>query len=89
MDPDLDAERLTYERRMGLALCELIEHLPVDALPQAGRASPVITVDLNFDALVSGVDAATLSTGGAMSASQPAGWRATPDCCPWCSEATL
>ena len=70
VDPDLDAERLTYERRMGLALCELIEHLPVDALPQAGRASPVITVDLDFDALVSGVGAATLSTGGAMSASQ-------------------
>lgn len=70
IDPDLDEERLPYDQRMGLALCELIEHLPVDALPQSGRATPVITVDLDFAALVCGVGAATLSTGGAMSASQ-------------------
>lgn len=70
IDPDLDEERLPYEQRMGLALCELIEHLPVEGLPQAGRATPVLTINLDFASLTAGLGAATLSTGGAMSASQ-------------------
>lgn len=71
-DPDqtLDAKRLPYSQRLGLALCELIEHLPVDALPQAGRSTPTVTVTMDLDALRSGIGAAALSTGTKLSASQ-------------------
>ncbi|CAN5871109.1 hypothetical protein BH20ACT6_BH20ACT6_20600 [soil metagenome] len=70
VDPDLDNERLPYAQRLGLAFCELIEHLPTEQLPQAGRSTPTVTVTLSLAALVTGVGAATLSTGTAMSASQ-------------------
>lgn len=70
VDPDLDDERLPYAQRLGLAFCEVIEHLPVDELPQAGRSTPTVTVTLSLSALVGGVGAATLSTGSVMSAGQ-------------------
>jgi hypothetical protein len=69
-EPALGAERLPYSQRLGLAFCELIEHLPVDALPQAGRSTPTVTITMDLDALRSGLGAATLSTGTKLSASQ-------------------
>ena len=68
--PDLDAERLPYEQRLGLAFAELVEHLPVGELPDAGRATAVVTVTLQHSELASGIGAATLSNGERMSASQ-------------------
>ncbi len=70
VDPDLDQERLPYEQRLGLAFCELIEHLPVGELPDLGRATPVLTVTLDPDVLSSGVGTATLSNGERMTAGQ-------------------
>jgi len=69
-EPALGAERLPYSQRLGLAFCELIEHLPVDALPQAGRSTPTVTITMDLDALRSGLGAATLSTGTKLLASQ-------------------
>jgi len=51
---------LTYPQRMGRAFLELIEHLPSDGLPAGGTT---LTVNFDHDALVSGIGAATLSTG--------------------------
>ncbi|MBA2507662.1 MAG: DUF222 domain-containing protein [Nocardioidaceae bacterium] len=70
VDPDLDNERLPYAQRLGLAFCEVIEHLPVEQLPQAGRSTPTVTVTMSLSALVTGVGAATLSTGTMISAGQ-------------------
>ena len=70
VDPDLDQERLPYEQRLGVAFCELIEHLPVGELPDLGRATAVLTVTLETDALRTGVGTATLSNGERMTAGQ-------------------
>lgn len=70
VDPDLDADRLPHEQRLGMAFCELIEHLPVGQLPDLGRATPVLTITLDPDTLSSGVGPATLSNGEQMTAGQ-------------------
>ena len=70
VDPDLDERRLPYEQRLGLAFCELIEHLPVGDLPDLGRATAVLTITLDPDALHHGLGVATLSNGEQMSAGQ-------------------
>lgn len=70
VDPDLDQGRLPYEQRLGLAFCELIEHLPVGQLPDLGRATPVLTITLDPDSLHRGVGTATLSNGERMTAAQ-------------------
>jgi hypothetical protein len=70
VDPDLNADRLPYQQRLGLAFCELIEHLPVGDLPDAGRASPVVVVTVDHDNLVTGTGTATLSNGETMTAAQ-------------------
>ena len=57
------ADRLGWDQRRGHALCELIEHLPVDGLPHAGRAAATVVVTLGYDRLTAGLGAATLSTG--------------------------
>lgn len=55
---------LTWTRRQGLAFLELLEHLPADRLP---AGSTTLTVNLDHDQLVSGIGAATLSTGARIS----------------------
>ncbi len=69
-DPGLEGRPLPYDQRLGQAFCELVEHLPVDALPQSGRSTPSLTVVIDVDALVSGLGAATLSSGSRLSAAQ-------------------
>ena len=69
-DADLDGRRLPYEQRLGLALCELIEHLPLDKLPQAGRSTPGVVVEIDYQALLTGLGAGTLSSSGRVSASE-------------------
>ena len=61
-DIDYREQHLTHRHRMGLALCELLEHLPTDKLPSAGVGT-VLTVNFDYNQLVSGIGAATLSTG--------------------------
>ena len=64
------AKRLPYEQRMGLAFCELIEHLPTDKLPQSGGVPATITINLDLKQLMSDLGVAMLSTGTEISASQ-------------------
>jgi hypothetical protein len=57
-------------QRMGLALLELIDHLPHDALPQAGGLAATVTVNVDLDVLRSGVGTATSSSGATVSAGE-------------------
>ncbi|MDX6276248.1 MAG: hypothetical protein QOJ72_376, partial [Nocardioidaceae bacterium] len=59
-----------HAHRMGRALLELIEHLPKDALPQAGGPPATMTVAVDLGVLRDAIGRATISTGGEMSASQ-------------------
>lgn len=78
MDADLDvAEQaeahglpMDTAHREGRALAQLCEHLPSDILPGAGGVSAVLTVNFDYETLVHGVRAATLSTGGRLSAGE-------------------
>lgn len=56
-------------QRMGLAFLELIDHLPHDALPQAGGLAATVTVNVDLDVLRSGVGTAT-SSGSTVSAGE-------------------
>ncbi|WP_019145699.1 HNH endonuclease signature motif containing protein [Aeromicrobium massiliense] len=67
---DAEIGRLDHARRTGLALCELVEHLPQDAFPQAGGVAATVTINLDYDDLRERVSRATLSTGSDVSASQ-------------------
>ena len=60
-------EDLPYGNRLGRALCELIEHLPVDGHPQHGVANATIVVTVDETKLRAGAGEATLDTGGAIS----------------------
>ncbi len=61
---------LTHQMRLGRAFCELIEHLPSDAMPQHGGLAASVTVNIDLDALRDQIGTATLSTGDLMSPSQ-------------------
>jgi hypothetical protein len=67
---DTEIGRLDHPRRMGQAFCELIEHLPQDAFPQAGGLAATVTVNIDLQDLQQHVSRATLSTGCDLSASQ-------------------
>ena len=58
---------LPYGNRLGRALCELIEHLPVDGHPQHGVANATIVVTVDETKLRAGAGEAILDTGGAIS----------------------
>lgn len=61
---------LTHDQKLGRAFCELIEHLPTDAMPQHGGLAASITVNVDLQKLHDLIGTATLSTGDEMSASQ-------------------
>jgi hypothetical protein len=63
-----DVRRLPREQRLGLAFCELIEHLPEDALPQSGGLAATVGVFVDVDTMRSGHGTATTSTGSTVSA---------------------
>ncbi|TCJ00325.1 HNH endonuclease signature motif containing protein [Aeromicrobium sp. IC_218] len=67
---DHEIGRLDHARRMGLALCELVEHLPQDAFPQAGGVAATVTINIDLDDLRERISRATLSTGTSMSAGE-------------------
>lgn len=65
-----DNGRISTEDKYGDALCELIEHLPADGWKgHAGNGTEVI-VTLSLDALLTGVGAAGLDTGVAVTAGE-------------------
>ena len=53
---------------MGGAFCRLLERLPADRLPRAGGLSATVVVLLDYDQLLTGLGAARLDTGEAISA---------------------
>ncbi len=67
---DQEIGRLDHARRMGLALCELVEHLPSDCFPQAGGLAATVTVSIKHDDLIRDLGRAMLSTDTGLSASQ-------------------
>lgn len=60
----------SHAQRMGRALLELIEHLPVDKLPQAGGLAAIVTVETTLEALRTALGRAGLTCGTEISASQ-------------------
>ncbi len=61
------AGELPYGNRLGRALCELIEHLPVDGHPQHGVANATVVVTIDEAKLRAGAGEAVLDTGGTIS----------------------
>jgi hypothetical protein len=53
---------------MGVALCRLLERLPADRLPRAGGLSATVVILLDYNKLLTGLGAAQLDTGEAISA---------------------
>jgi hypothetical protein len=64
---DPTGQPVPYRTRLGLAFAELIEHLPVDKLPQHGVTNATIVVTVDEHKLRAGVGEATLDTGGSLS----------------------
>ncbi|MEJ7755988.1 MAG: DUF222 domain-containing protein, partial [Nocardioidaceae bacterium] len=70
-DPNGDSTTAApYPNRMGIAFCELIEHLPTDGLPKAGATDATLVITIEHQQLMSGLGAAMLTTGTEMSAGQ-------------------
>lgn len=67
---DETGQKVSYARLLGQALCDLVEHLPVDRLPQAGGVAATVVVTMDLAALQAGVGAGTLDTGAPVSAGQ-------------------
>lgn len=67
---DTEIGILTYGQRRGRAFLELIEHLPVNELPQHGVGNAQIVVTIDAATLATGIGEATLDTGGVISASE-------------------
>ena len=67
---DAEVGSLSAAQRYGRALCELIEHLPTDALPGQGAVNATVVVTIDNDLLTSGLGEAVLDTGGRISARQ-------------------
>lgn len=67
---DAEGRRLPYAVLLGRAFAELVEHLPTDALPQAGGAAATIVITTELEKLRSALGAASLDTGGRLSASE-------------------
>lgn len=65
-----DGKKRPYPAQLGQAFTELIEHLPTHALPQAGGSAATVVITLTLDQLRTGLGAATLDTGGQISAAE-------------------
>jgi hypothetical protein len=67
---DADGRRRPYAALLGLAFADLVEHLPTEALPQAGGVAATAVVTLDLDTLLSGLGVASLDTGTQISAGE-------------------
>ncbi len=66
---DADGKRVPYAVLLGQAFADLVEHLPVDKLPQSGGLAATVVVTTSLQALRTGLGKATLDTGEEISAS--------------------
>ena len=57
-------------QRLGEAFMEYLERYPADQLPRHGASSATLAVTISYDALVSGLGAATLTTGHRITAAE-------------------
>jgi hypothetical protein len=71
-DPELAVldEKPTHGQRLAEAFCTLIEKIPADKLPDTAGVGAVMTVNLDYETLMGGVRAATLSDGCRISAGE-------------------
>jgi hypothetical protein len=69
-DGGADGKPLPYAALLGQAFAELVEHLPVDALPQSGGVAATVVVSIDLEKLRAGVGAGSLDTGARVSAGQ-------------------
>jgi hypothetical protein len=67
---DADGNKIPYAARLGLAFCDLIDHLPTDGMPQAGGLAAAVTVNVDLDTLRTGLGSAVLDTGEHISPGQ-------------------
>jgi uncharacterized protein DUF222 len=67
---DDDVARLPYPRRLGQALCALLERLPGHLLPQHGGTATTVMVTLTLEHLLTGLGTAELLTGERITAGQ-------------------
>lgn len=67
---DENGRKIPFARRLGQAFADLVEHLPVDKLPQSGGVAATMVVTMDLTSLVSGLGGATLDTGGRISAGE-------------------
>ncbi len=65
-----DGERVRYAVLLGQAFCDLVEHLPVEALPQAGGLAATVVVSMDYAKLRAGVGTGCLDTGAEISPQQ-------------------
>ncbi len=63
-------ERPSYTRRQGWAFTHLCELLPTDRLPETNNVGPIMTVNIDHQALLDQLKVAVLSTGETLSAGQ-------------------
>ena len=62
------SRELPSRHRMGQALCEYIESRPSDTVAEAGGVAATVVVTITLDTLLGGLAAASLDTGGRISA---------------------
>lgn len=68
-DPD-SGERIAYPRLLAQAFCSLLERLPATGAPRQGGRSASLVVTIDHEKLTSGVGAARLATGHAITAGE-------------------
>ncbi len=64
------SRELSTRHRMGLAFCEYIESRRTDTVPDAGGLAATVVVTITLEALTGGLAAASLDTGGRISAAE-------------------
>ena len=67
---DADGKPFPGHRLLGQGFCELIEHFPTDGLPNVRKNAVRLIITMELDKLLSGLGAATLDTGGRISAGE-------------------
>jgi hypothetical protein len=65
-----DGRKRSYSAILGQGFAELVEHLPTDALPQAGGTAASLVITVELEKLLAGLGSAVLDTGGRISAGQ-------------------
>lgn len=67
---DAEGRKVPYSALLGRAFADLVEHLPTSALPQNGGTAATVVITMDLEQLKQGLGAATLDTGGRISAGE-------------------